>query len=113
MKTCDMDNMIVEAFNTFIENKYGKDSGFFILKKTIIPHSTIKAYKHYDYCIYYHNKANKCIIRFNYTDRVVTEEDKYTVEKIMTKKLILSLYELVDNKLLEDIINGNYPNTDK
>lgn len=108
MKTCNIDNLIIEAFNTFIKNKYGKDSGFLILKKVIMPYSTIKAYKHYEYYIYHHKKVNNCIIRFNYTDRVVTEEDKTRIEKEMTQKLIMCLYELIDNKLLEDIINGNY-----
>lgn len=99
---------IVEELNNLIESLECKKGVYFILHKKIVP-SSIKAYKEYDYTLWYINGKNKYqVTRIFHTARAVTEKEENCTIKYMETQLLQRIFSIIkDTKFLE-MINGNF-----
>lgn len=106
----------IEALNEYIEqerlSRGIKADNHLVLHKSITP-TRVHAYKKYDYVLWDINgKFKHPVIGAENTDKVVTEEDKKKLEKLVNKKFFSALINLLRNKsetgTLERIIKGEF-----
>lgn len=101
---------IVEALNIKFEDMKCKKGVHFILHKMVICNSTIKAYKEYDYTLWYIADGKKYqVTRIVHKARVVTEKEENDVIKFMEKSLLSSVFNLfLDHNNLILMLDGKF-----
>ncbi len=101
---------IVEALNKKFESMECKKGIHFILHKKIECNSTIKAYKEYDYTLWYISDSKKYqATRIVYTARVVTEKEESDIVSYMEEQLLTATYNLLlDHINLNSMLDGSF-----
>ena len=101
---------IVEALNKEFETKECKKGVCFILHKKISSDSTIKAYKEYDYTLWYINEEKKYqAARIVHIDRVVNEKEEKQVISYMEKALLMKIFSLLqDSNTIKSMLDGSF-----
>ena len=103
---------IIEGLNRHIENKRKSldinVQGHLILQKTIKPHSTFKAYKEYNFTIWFIKGRERFrVLTLNHVARVVDGH-----EEALMKDMIIMLSEMIFNwigsSFYEQVIKGEY-----
>lgn len=100
---------IIKVLNKEFEIDNQSNKIFFILQKKIIPNS-IKAYKTYEYTLWYINDKTKYkATRMEHTARVVTEKEEADMIKYMDSQLLHYIFRtLQDPVLIADMKKGNF-----
>lgn len=86
---------IVEGLNQYVEEKFGNNSGYFIVHKTIEINPTVKAYKTYSTEVWYVNHKSKqklSVIKVNATSKVTTDAEE---ARVISKMNTLLSYHIV------------------
>ena len=103
---------IIEGLNRHIETKRKdediKATGHLVLQKEIIPHSSFKAYKIYEYTLWFTQKGKSYkVIMLQHTAKVLDgqEENMNREMNIMFSEL---LFNWIRSDYYMDIINGTY-----
>lgn len=104
---------IIESINSHIEDirksKNIDTKGHLILHKTVLPHSTFKAYKTYTYTVWFiKEELRKAVINISLCENTAKVEEKsiiYRLEKLLFKE-ILNLFD--NRELYKRIIEGTY-----
>ena len=101
---------IVEALNTKFKIMNCAEGVHFILHKRIEVNSIVKAYKDFNYTLWYISKEGKYqVIKHTETARVVTEKEREDFIKHMDKKLLIDIFSLFqDNNTIKTMLDGNF-----
>ena len=101
---------IVEILNTKLEVMKCKKGIHFILQKKINNNSFSKAYKTYEYILWYVNGKEKVrTFTLNHTARVVTEKEEENINKEMENKLLMNIFHLLQDPInFNTILNGEF-----
>lgn len=101
---------IVEALNTEFESRGCKKGVYFILHKKISANSTMKAYKEYDYTLWYINDGKKYqATRIVHTARVVTEKEEEHITNYMEEAILMRIFSILqDNINLKSMLDGSF-----
>ena len=104
---------IIEGLNRHIEGKrksLGIDpiQGHLVLQKTIKPHSTFKAYKEYNFTIWFVKGRNRFVVlMLNHVARVVDGHEE-TLMKEMTIRLSEMIFNWMGSNFYEQVVKGEY-----
>lgn len=100
---------IVEVLNKRFEAMKCKKGIHFILHKRI-DSKPIKAYKEYNFTLWYVNGDNKYpVTNITHISRVVTESEKNNAIKYMEEQLLMNIYSLLlDNVNLNSMLDGSF-----
>lgn len=101
---------IVEALNKKFESGGCKKGVYFILHKKISTNSTIKAYKEYDYTLWYINEGKKYqATRIVHTARVVTEKEEENIVNYMEEQLLMRVFSILQDSInLKSMLDGSF-----
>ena len=101
---------IVEALNTKFKMMSCAEGVHFVLHKQIEPNSIIKAYKDFDYTLWYISKKGAYqVMGHKETARTVTEKEREYVISRMDKKLLMDIFSLFqDNNTIKTMLDGNF-----
>lgn len=108
MKTED----IIEGLNRSIEDKREvlkiKTTGHLVLQKTVKPHQTFKAYKEYEFVIWFVKGGKKYrVITVKETAKVIDGQEE-TIMREMNVKLSRLIFNWIGSDFYEQVINGEY-----
>lgn len=108
MKTED----IIEGLNRSIEDKREvlkiKTTGHLVLQKTVKPHQTFKAYKEYEFVIWFVKGGKKYrVITVKETAKVLDGQEE-TIMREMNVKLSRLIFNWIGSYFYEQVINGEY-----
>lgn len=108
MKTED----IIEGLNRYIEDKREvlkiKTTGHLVLQKTVKPHQTFKAYKEYEFVIWFVKGGKKYrVITVKETAKVIDGQEE-TIMREMNVKLSRLIFNWIGSDFYEQVINGEY-----
>lgn len=108
MKTED----IVEALNLYIEYKRKSlninSSGHVVLQRTVKINPTFKAYKEYEYILWFVKSSHKyALIRVKETAKVIDGQEE-AVNRRLNIELGKQIFNLVDSELFKQVIQGEY-----
>lgn len=101
---------IVEVLNREFEYNGCKKGVHFILHKKISANSTMKAYKEYDYTLWYINEGKKYqVTRVVHTSRVVTEKEEESIVNYMEEQLLLRIFSILQDSInLKSMLDGSF-----
>lgn len=101
---------IVEALNLKFELMNCAKGVHFVLHKQIEVNSVVKAYKDFDYTLWYVSEKGKYqVMRHAETARVVTEKEKEDFIKHMDRKLLIDIFSLFqDGVYLKFMLDGSF-----
>lgn len=101
---------IVEALNKKFESDGCKKGVHFILHKKISANSTMKAYKEYDYTLWYINEGKKYqATRIVHTARVVTEKEEENIVNYMEEALLMRVFSILQDSInLKSMLDGSF-----
>lgn len=108
---------IVEALNLHIEYKRKllniNSSGHVVLQKTIKVNPTFKAYKEYEYILWFVKSKYKCaLIRVKETAKVIDGLEE-AINRRLNIELGKQIFNLIDSNLFKQVIQGEYADTIK
>lgn len=104
---------IIEGLNRHIEGRrknLGIDliQGHLVLQKTIKPHSTFKAYKEYNFTIWFVKGRDRFVVLMvNHVARVVDGHEE-TLMKEMTIRLSEMIFNWMGSNFYEQVVKGEY-----
>lgn len=104
---------IIEGLNRHIEGRrknLGIDpiQGHLVLQKTIKPHSTFKAYKEYNFTIWFVKGRDRFVVlMINHVARVVDGHEE-TLMKEMTIRLSEMIFNWMGSNFYEQVVKGEY-----
>ena len=103
---------IIEGLNRHIEEKRKglgySVKGHLILQKTNKPHPIMKAYKEYNYFLWFINNGKKHIVcQVSMTDRVLTGQEDVIIRK-MNIELCKTIFSFIGSFMYDKIIKGEY-----
>lgn len=101
---------IVEVLNNKLESMKCKKGIHFILHKKIDSNSFSKAYKTYEYVLWYINGKERIkTLRMEHTARVVTEKEEEKTIKELENQLLMSIFNLLQDPInFNTILNGEF-----
>ena len=98
---------IIEGLNEYIKENRGLKTNVehLVLQRSILPHTSIKAYKKYQYILWLvKGNINIEVVKVVRTFRVTNEEERNKAEKLITVEFSKSLFEWVKSKRYYNII---------
>ena len=103
---------IIEGLNKSIEDKRGilkiKTTGHLVLQRTVKPHQTFKAYKEYEFVIWFVKGGKKYkVITVKETAKVIDGQEE-TIMREMNVKLSRLIFNWIGCNLYEQVIKGEY-----
>ena len=103
---------IIEGLNRHIEYKREllgvNTTGHLVLQKSINPHSTFKAYKEYNYSVWFvKNRKKYRVITVNIVDKVLEGQEE-TIIRRMNTELCTNIFNLIGSEVHNQIVNGEY-----
>ena len=103
---------IVEGLNSHIENKRAllgiKTNGHLVLQKSNSPHPTFKAYKEYNYSLWFVKNRNKTrVITINIVDKVLEGQEDSIIRR-MNIELCVNVFNMIGTDIYNKIISGEY-----
>lgn len=104
---------IIEGLNRHIEGRrknLGIDpiQGHLVLQKTIKPHGTFKAYKEYNFTIWFVKGRDRFVVlMINHVARVVDGHEE-TLMKEMTIRLSEMIFNWMGSNFYEQVVKGEY-----
>lgn len=116
MRICNM-KAIVEGFNRYIEEKRLKKNiitnGHIVPQLTITPNATMKAYKTYKIELWFvkdNNKHRVAVVQ--QVARVVDNMDSIILN-VLEIELAKALFSIVESDKMEDMINGEFSDSNE
>lgn len=108
MKTED----IIEGLNRSIEDKREvlkiKTTGHLVLQKTVKPHQTFKAYKEYEFVIWFVKGEKKYrVITVKETAKVLDGQEETMIRK-MNVEFSRLIFNWIGSDFYKQVINGEY-----
>lgn len=108
---------IVEGFNRYIEEKRLRrniiTNGHIVPQLTITPNATMKAYKTYKIELWFVKDYTKHkILTVQQIARVVDSADS-VILNVLEIELSKALFSIVESDIMEDIINGEFSNSNE
>lgn len=103
---------IIEGLNRSIEDKRDalkiKTTGHFVLQKSVKPHQTFKAYKEYEFVIWFVKSGKKYrVITVKETAKVLDGQEE-TIMREMNVKLSRMIFNWIGSNFYEQVIKGEY-----
>lgn len=103
---------IIEGLNRSIEDKREalkiKTTGHLVLQKSVKPHQTFKAYKEYEFVIWFVKSGKKYrVITVKETAKVLDGQEE-TIMREMNVKLSRLIFNWIGSDFYEQIIKGEY-----
>ena len=103
---------IIEGLNRFIEDKRDalkiKTTGHLVLQKTVKPHQTFKAYKEYEFVIWFVKGGKKYrVITVKETAKVLDGQEE-TVLREINIRLSRLIFNWIGSIFHEQVIKGEY-----
>ena len=103
---------IIEGLNRSIEDKRNalkiKTTGHLVLQRTVKPHQTFKAYKEYEFVIWFVKGGKKYrIITVKETAKVIDGQEETMIRR-MNVELSRLIFNWIDSDFYEQVINGEY-----
>lgn len=96
---------IVEALNQYHEEQ--GIGGQFILQKKVELNETVKAYKTYEYIVWFIKGKDKVrAATVSYTGRGVTDKEEETINKLLSTNLTKVLFKFVSSNDYAKIVYG-------
>lgn len=104
---------IIEGLNRHIEGRrksfgMGHIQGRLVLQKTIKPHNTFKAYKEYNFTIWFiKGRGRFRVLTLNHVARVIDGHEE-TLIREMTIRLSEMIFNWIGSNFYEQVIKGEY-----
>lgn len=103
---------IIEGLNRHIEYKRELlgvgTNGHLVLQKSNNPHPTFKAYKEYNYSLWFVKRGKKYkVITVNIVDKVLDGQEESMMRR-MNIELCTNIFKLIDSEMYNQIVNGEY-----
>lgn len=103
---------IIEGLNKHIEYKREllgvSTTGHLVLQKSSNPHPTFKAYKEYNYSVWFIKKGKKYrVITVNIVDKVLEGKEETMIRR-MNIELCTNIFNLIGSEIYNQIVNGEY-----
>lgn len=104
---------IIEGLNRHIENKrkslgINPLQGHLVLQKTVKPHSTFKAYKEYNFTIWFVKGRDKFVaLMLNHIGRVIDGQEERMIRD-MTIRLSEMIFNWIGSDFYEQVVKGEY-----
>ena len=103
---------IIEGLNRSIEDKRDalkiKTTGHLVLQKTVKPHQTFKAYKEYEFVIWFVKGGKKYrVITVRETAKVLDGQEE-NMNREMNIRLSDMIFNWIGSDFYEQVINGEY-----
>ena len=104
---------LVEGLNRHIENKRKKlginpIQGHLVLQKTVKPHGTFKAYKEYNFTMWFVKGRDRFVaLMLNHVARVIDGHEEKLM-KYMTVILSEMIFNWIGSNFYEQIVKGEY-----
>lgn len=103
---------IIEGLNKHIEYKREllgvSTTGHLVLQKSSNPHPTFKAYKEYNYSVWFIKKGKKYrVITVNIVDKVLEGKEEAMIRR-MNIELCTNIFNLIGSEIYNQIVNGEY-----
>ena len=87
--------------------------GQLILHKTILPHSTMKAYKEIEFCLWFVNNKHKFrLITLHHITRAINGQEEIIMDNL-SKEFILKIFEWMKSEYYNKVVRGEYGNKDE
>lgn len=100
---------IVETLHKYLKG-IGCDSNVhLVLHKKITP-AAMKAYKEYNYTLWYINKENRYpVTRIVHIARVTTDKEDRDVTDYMEEQLLIKIFSLLrENRIIKPMLDGSF-----
>ena len=103
---------IIEGLNRSIEDKRGalkiNTTGHLVLQRTVKPHQTFKAYKEYEFVIWFVKCGKKYrVITVRETAKVIDGQEE-TIMREMNVELSRQIFNWIGCSFYEQVIKGEY-----
>lgn len=103
---------IIEGLNRHIEERRKalniNTTGHIVLQKSIKPNAVVKAYKEYNYFLWFVNKGKRHkILEVSMTDRVLSGQEDAFIRK-MNIELSKLIFSFIGSFMYDSIISGDY-----
>lgn len=103
---------IIEGLNKHIEYKREllgvSTTGHLVLQKSSNPHPTFKAYKEYNYSVWFIKRGKKYrVITVNIVDKVLEGKEETMIRR-MNIELCTNIFNLIGSEIYNQIVNGEY-----
>lgn len=104
---------IIEGLNRHIENKrkslgINPLQGHLVLQKTVKSNDTFKAYKEYNFTIWFVKGRDRFVaLMLNYRDRVIDGQEE-RIMKEMTIRLSEMIFNWIGSNFYEQVVKGEY-----
>ena len=103
---------IIEGLNRSIEDKRDalkiKTTGHLVLQRSVKPHQTFKAYKEYEFIIWFVKSGKKYrVITVKETAKVLDGQED-TIMREMNVKLSRLVFNWIGSNFYEQVIKGEY-----
>ena len=103
---------IIEGLNRSIEDKRDalkiKTTGHLVLQRTVKPHQTFKAYKEYEFVIWFvKNDKKHRVITLKETAKVLDGQEESMIRR-MNVELSRLIFNWVGSNFYEQVIKGEY-----
>lgn len=96
---------IVEALNQYHEEQ--GIGGQFVLHKTIEPNETVKAYKRFEFIVWFIKDKNKIrTVTVSFTGRVVSDREAELADKHLCISLSKALFKFISSNDYAKIVYG-------
>lgn len=103
---------IIEGLNQSIEDKRDalkiKATGHLVLQRTVKPHQTFKAYKEYEFIVWFVKGGKKYrVITVKETAKVIDGQEETMIRR-MNVELSRLIFNWIGSDFYEQVINGEY-----
>ena len=104
---------VIEGLNRHIENKrkslgINPLQGHLVLQKTVKSNDTFKAYKEYNFTIWFVKGRDRFVaLMLNYRDRVIDGQEE-RIMKEMTIRLSEMIFNWIGSNFYEQVVKGEY-----
>ena len=103
---------IIEGLNRHIETKRQSLSivttGHLVLQRSMKPHQTFKAYKEYEYVLWFIKGSKKYrVITLKYTAKVLDGQEESLLRELNVKLSEL-IFDWIGSSFYEDVVKGEY-----